>query len=528
MLGIMRKYKESILIKLVFLVIVLSFIGTIFLVWGKGDRGVSGGAGYAAKVNGTRISYEQFQKSYYNVRSIYQQIYGQSLTPELEKKLNIRQAALDAVIDQVLVQQEVKKMGISASKDEVKAAINAIPAFQVNGAFDFQQYQNMLRSNRLTPKEFEENQEMEIKTQKARKIITDKVQVSDDDVLKAYKKQNDKLQLSYVAVSPASVKSGIKLTDAELNLYLDSNKNDFKTPEQVSFSYVLIDPIAKAGKTTVTDEELQTFYQKNIDRYQDGKGGILPLSQVKDKAKVDAARAKAAKLTYETVADTVNKNLKTGDLAKVAQETGTKIQEVPLFTAATPPADLKAEPELVKRAFMLKENELGGPVETKRGIYVLKLKQRKPADVPPLNAIRAAVTAKATEQKARDLAKTKADEALAQLAKGQASGQKDTTLFGFNDKGEIPGIGASPELMEAAFSLTQAAPTPKSVFKLGETWYAVKLKARTDADLAEFQKTKEQLRQALLPKKRNEALTEWLKQLKAKAKIDTDPMLFKD
>jgi len=39
MLGIMRKYKQSMIIKGVFAVIVLSFIGTIFLIWGKGDEG---------------------------------------------------------------------------------------------------------------------------------------------------------------------------------------------------------------------------------------------------------------------------------------------------------------------------------------------------------------------------------------------------------------------------------------------------------------------------------------------------------
>ena len=39
MLGIMRKYKQNVVIKIVFVVIVLSFIGTIFLVWGRGERG---------------------------------------------------------------------------------------------------------------------------------------------------------------------------------------------------------------------------------------------------------------------------------------------------------------------------------------------------------------------------------------------------------------------------------------------------------------------------------------------------------
>ena len=70
MLGIMRKYKESIMIKLVFGVIVLSFVGTIFLVWGKGGAGPRGSVNYAAKVNGTKISLQDYEKSYYRLRDI--------------------------------------------------------------------------------------------------------------------------------------------------------------------------------------------------------------------------------------------------------------------------------------------------------------------------------------------------------------------------------------------------------------------------------------------------------------------------
>ena len=64
---------------MVFVVIVLSFIGTIFLVWGKGEDGFgSSGAGYAAKVDRTTISLEQYQNSYQRLRDIYQQLFGQA------------------------------------------------------------------------------------------------------------------------------------------------------------------------------------------------------------------------------------------------------------------------------------------------------------------------------------------------------------------------------------------------------------------------------------------------------------------
>src|SRR6516164_9283939 len=101
MLGIMRKYKESIVIKIVFVVIVLSFIGTIFLVWGKGGKGLDA-SGYAAKVNGAKISYEEFQRSYYRLRNMYEQVNGKGLSPEMEKQLGIKKLAIDSLIDTAL------------------------------------------------------------------------------------------------------------------------------------------------------------------------------------------------------------------------------------------------------------------------------------------------------------------------------------------------------------------------------------------------------------------------------------------
>ncbi|HEY6007786.1 MAG TPA: peptidylprolyl isomerase, partial [Geobacteraceae bacterium] len=65
-------------------------------------------------------------------------------------------------------------------------------------------------------------------------------------------------------------------------------------------------------------------------------------------------------------------------------------------------------------------------------------------------------------------------------------------------------------------------------FKVGDRWYAVKLKNRIAADTTDFQKTKEQIKQTLLPKKQQDALDAWLKELKTKAKIEINPAILTD
>jgi len=475
-------------------------------------------------VNGTKIPLQEFAQEYERTRRIYQQL--GALTPEMEKKLNVRKTVLDNLVNTVLIEQAAKKMGVKVSDEDLRKEIASIPYFQKEGTFNPEMYQQTLKANRLTPAMFEDEKRKEILSKKALQKVKDQVQVSDDELLAAYHKQNDKVDLAFVSFSPADVKGEVKTTEQDLQGYLQGHQEEFRKPEQIRLAYVLVDP-AKVTGVTVSEEEANSYYQKNIDRYQ-GKGGILPFAEVKDRVRADAARNKAAKQAYENAADAINKNMKSGDLAAVASALGSKVAETGFFTAANPPAALAAEPEVVKRAFALKQGELGGPVETAKGVYVVKTAEKQAATVPPLAQVKGEVEKRVKEEKARDLAKKKAEDALAQLAKG-GSGLKlqDTGLFQLKDK-EVPKIGPAPELAEAAFALTAAAPAAKTPFKIGDRWYAVKLKQRVEAPKEEFLKSKEQIRLEVLPKKQDEAVQKWLKELKEKAKIETNPSVLAD
>ena len=88
MLDLIRKKQKSVLIKVVFWTIIAAFVGTIFLVWGKGSRG-PGGAGVAIKVNGDKITFEEYRSVYENLRRAYQNVYRERFNPEMEKQLQL-------------------------------------------------------------------------------------------------------------------------------------------------------------------------------------------------------------------------------------------------------------------------------------------------------------------------------------------------------------------------------------------------------------------------------------------------------
>ncbi|MCL2761029.1 MAG: SurA N-terminal domain-containing protein, partial [Desulfuromonadales bacterium] len=326
MLGIMRKYKQSILIKVIFGIIVLSFIGTIFLVWGKGSgQGQGGSVNFAARVDGTKITLEEFQQAYDNMRNNLQQIYGNAMTPEFEQKLGVKKIVLDSLINRLLVRKAAKKMDISVNNDEVSASIASIPAFQRNGVFDFQQYRQALRMSGITPKAFEANQREQLLIQKATQIIQNKVTVSDEDARAYFHKLNDKLNLSYIIITPESLVPEVKFGEKDLENYLQEHQDAFKTPEKINIQYILIDPSAFTRKVNVTAVDVQTYYQKNMDKYQDKDGNIIPLETIKDRVQSDALRAAASKAAFEFAADAVNKESASGNLNNIARATGTTI-----------------------------------------------------------------------------------------------------------------------------------------------------------------------------------------------------------
>ena len=225
-------------------------------------------------------------------------------------------------------------------------------------------------------------------------------------------------------------------------------------------------------------------------------------------------------------ADAVNKNLKTADINRAASTLGLKVNETPMFTQKAPAPQFAGDTELVKRSFALKEGEMGGPVETSKGIFIFRIKERQPAAVPPLKQIRGRVEALASEERARDIAQKKVDEVLAKLGKGvNLPNVQETGLFSYSGKGEITGIGESPEIMEAAFGLSSASPLARKTFKVGDRWYAIRLKERIEVNKDEFPKQKERIKQELLPGKQQEALKAWLKELRGKTKVEINPSL---
>ncbi|AMV72935.1 peptidyl-prolyl cis-trans isomerase [Desulfuromonas sp. DDH964] len=640
MLDLIRKKQKTTIIKFVFWAIIATFVGTIFLVWGKGsDRSSGGDPNLAVQVNGDPISYAQYQNVYRNLYQLYQSIYREQFTPTLEKQLRLPQQAYDQVVDQTLLLQEADHRGIKVSKDELVKSIAEIPAFQENGQFTKERYLQVLNYQRLTPDEFEGMQRNQLLGEKVRAQLQEGVAVSDEEITADYRKQNEKVNLAFVRLAPALFESRIKVDDKELQTYFAEHREEFRLPEAISLSYLRFVPSRYAKDVVFEEGDLEKYYRRHLDRfeiqeqvkaahilikvdqnsspeqktarrklaekvldeakagkdfadlarrYSDDPGsatkggdlgyfprgamvkpfeqaafslkpgelsgivessfgfhiikcegyieaGIKPLAEVTDAVKEGLRSEKASQLALEKALDAYNINRKGGTIEAAAKASDLEVQTTGLFSRDEAIDGLGNVPEIAAQAFALVPGELARPVALADGVILYSIKERRESRLPELAEVRERVINAYRQARAGDLARQTADALLAALKEGKSLATlakkenlkiEETGSFARAYGDFVPRLGSNPEIAAAAFQLTTAEPVAPVVYDLDGQFVVVTLKSREEADMDALDATKrDEIRETLLTRKRNDAVTARLKELREKAEIVIAPAL---
>lgn len=186
MLKTMRE-GSAFFIKGVMIVVVVTFIGTIFVVWGvKSTPGDLGRRGVIAVVGDREIMADDFQQALRRQVEMYKQIFGDKFDEKLLDSMNVKQQVLDRMIRRALVLQYAERMGINVGPDELVAEIQRIPAFAGKDGFSRQRYLDVLRANRLSPDRFEAEMRRDLTERKVEGLVRDSVKVSEPEAREVF------------------------------------------------------------------------------------------------------------------------------------------------------------------------------------------------------------------------------------------------------------------------------------------------------------------------------------------------------
>src|SRR4030043_773310 len=203
MLRILREHASSWLLKFILLAIAVTFI-----LWGGSSLIKEKKVNYAAMVNGVTIEWNQYNDAFQNVIKQYREALGPSFSEKMIEELRLKDQVLDNLIAKIFILEEVKRLGISIPDEELREAIESVPAFQANGQFDRRNYERSLRLNRMTPDEFEQSQRENLLISKAVSLIkTNEGKVSDEEVLDTYLFENERVDLTFLKIAPDPLKS---------------------------------------------------------------------------------------------------------------------------------------------------------------------------------------------------------------------------------------------------------------------------------------------------------------------------------
>ena len=271
----MRQMREN--TKWIMLVTAFAFVGLMVFQWGMDITGRSGlSIGEIGSVNGTPVQYEAFNQAY---RSLYDQIQASQEDPVTTQQVSdIEDAAWDEVVNQVLIRQELDRRGIVVTDDELLTAarfspppeFQTSPAFQTDGLFDIQKYQDFLASptvDDLMLLQLEMYYRDVIPRSKLMRQVSSDLYITDAALWDEYRDRNEQISVRYVALNPAQriADSLVTVTPAEVSQYYDDHEDEFAIPAQATVRAVVIDKTPTPEDTLAMGELAAELRQRIID-----------------------------------------------------------------------------------------------------------------------------------------------------------------------------------------------------------------------------------------------------------------------
>lgn len=467
MLHFVRENKRSWIIWLILGVVcfVFVFFGVEAVVTGPGMNAI-------ATVGETAIEPLEVQRAEFNLVQAYRNAYKDQFTPQVRESLNLRQQALDGLIDRAVLAEQAEKLGIVISDEELRDVIVGNPGFQRDGRFDKEAYVRALRYSNLTPAGYEEARRRDLAIERLQEVIQDGITVSDAAVKDTVLAELETRSFKFVRIKSIEFEEHVDIDDEDgLEAAYEANKASYAIPETVRTSMLVFSPTAFASEVDVTDEEITTFYEENKDGrftqpYEVSARHIL--------IKLDAGASDEDKAEARTEIEAVQKRLADGEdfsavATEVSEDTGSAQRggDLGFFGKG------RMVPAFEEAAFALEPGQTSEIVESPFGFHIIKVEEVREERVKPLEEVRDGIVTEMQEARGGEKAKEVADAAHAALAGGKtfeevASENALTveTPEPFAQNAAVPGIGRSFPLTSALFALeagkhTEVTPVEK-------------------------------------------------------------------
>ena len=473
--------------------VVIVGVGGVFVLYLGFQGGFTPAAGSGPVVRAGDFSFDgrDLERIRQGMEQRYREALGDQFDSEAARGFLVESAG-SMLLRSALLAWQGEQMGLTASDAEIRDYLRDSGLVDAAGQLDRERITQYAESEFGTVRHFQERLRSDLLAEKTARLISESATVSDAEARDAVRYQLEEVKIAAVKIDGRTVPPELELPAEAAEELLQ------KDPERVRKSY--------EERRSEFDRPEQVHLRHILVRFEE-----------KDGASKQAARERI---------DAIRKRIEGGeDFTTVAREAS----EDPATKESGGDLGLVARGGVVKpledAAFSQETGVLGEVIESPQGFHVLRVEARQTASVVPFEQAQAQVaTELARQDAAAALARTKAEALAEAVSEGQslvdlARKQKLEILrpdaLRRRPDGYVPQIGAAPELIAAAFTLTEEKPADPRIHSADENVFVLieLLERKTPTD-AEIEQALGPTRARLQEQRRAAAEQVWLERLR--------------
>jgi peptidyl-prolyl cis-trans isomerase D len=433
---------------------------------------------------------------------------------------------VDSMIQQLAVNYEFERLGLTATDDEVLSALqNEYSQFFQNGVLAKDQLQAVLGQQGMTLQDAIDLAHQQVILDKVQNIEYSVTVVSPKEVDDELARKYERAKIRYIAFPPAKFRDQVKLTPEEIKAYFDMHRMQYTVPEKRSFQVLVVDQEKVAQSVQVSDAQLRAAYSGSMDNFRVPERVHARHILIKTVDKNDAEKKQLL-----AKAQDILKQIKGGaDFAELAkkdsEDTGTapKGGDLDWFVKG------QMVPEFEKVAFSLKPKETSDIVTTTYGYHIIQVLEHEQAHIKPFDEVKATLADELKKQGLSEKMQALGEQVHTALEKAPASAPEVAKQFNVDvitvpqaAAGEaIPTLGVSPEIDGALNGMKANDVSPVLVLPANRLAIAV-LKEKIPPHASELPEVETKVRDRLLDERSQQLATDKAKESAEKLKKGDD------
>ena len=503
----------------------------VYLIPSGGSSGLNGPTGVVAQIGDHDVTRSEVERQ---ARMMLRQQFprGNAMAGQLLPFFTSR-AAEQLITEKALI-FEAERMGLRATDEDLRDELQHGPygaTLFPGGKFIGQDaYESLLQNAELTVPQFEAGVKEDILVRKLRSLVAASASVNDAEVRQEFDKKNTKIKFQYAVITEADLRKGIHPTESELKTFYERNKATYNNsiPEKRKLAYVVLDTSRIASNTQVTQDDLQSYHNQHRDEYRvpeqvNVRHILIKTPSPGPDGKVDPKAEEAAKAKAEDILQQVKAGGNFADLAKkYSEDPGSAKNGGSLGWIGRG----RTVPEFEKAAFSLPKGGTSDLVKSSYGYHIIHVDDKQDAHMKSLDEVKPQIEAVVRQQKAGRAAESEANAFVTQartngLDKAAAAKGLPVTNTEYVSRTDaLPGIGSSPQFMEAAFS--QTAKSPPDMFQVPQGYVVYQVLDVKPPATPTFEEIRSRVEEEFKNQRANELLSQKTQELSDRAKAEHD------